>query len=413
MFARSLLAVALLIMTLAPAYGQTHARIEQQHRAWIENALWPQARLAGVSRSTFDAARGHMKIDWTLPGLVYPGRKGNGPEQHQSEFRAPRNYFNENAMESAARLGVSHSDNLASVLGRIERDTGVPWHVLLAIWGRESLFGKAPIPHEALRVLATRAYLDPRPSYYANELISALLLLEHGNFAPGALKSSWGGALGMPQFMPSSALRYARDADGDGKADIFRSEADTLASIAHYLESHGWVSGRDWGFEVSLPAALPCSLEGPDQMRSIADWERLGVTRVSGRKFPAHERMGAAYLVLPAGRYGPAFLATPNFGVLKDYNNSDLYALYVGNLADRIRYGSGSFRTEWKDIPGLGRQDVAEIQRRLVAQGYDVGGVDGLVGFKTRRAIGKWQEKANVTPTCFPTRATFHSLAKR
>jgi hypothetical protein len=211
--------------------------------------------------------------------------------------------------------------------------------------------------------------------------------------------------------MPSSFLQYAADGDGDGRADIWGSQADTMASIATYLARHGWVPGRDWGFEVSVPPSVSCTLEGPDQGRPIAEWEAMGIGRIGGRPFPAQERGGEGFLLMPAGRHGPAFLVTPNFYVLKDYNMSDLYALFVGHVGDRIAYGTGDFAGLWDDLAPLLRSDITAMQRGLEALGHDVGGTDGLPGFKTRRAIGRWQEARGEAATCFPEPAMVSQLA--
>ena len=130
---------------------------------------------------------------------------------------------------------------------KIEQRYGVPGHFLIAIWGRESAFGRAKIPYSAIRVLATKAYMSSRKDLFRQELLSALVMLQQGNLKSGNLKGSWAGALGQPQFMPSSYLKYAVDFDGDGKKDIWKSTPDTLASIANYLNKNGWVNRRDWG----------------------------------------------------------------------------------------------------------------------------------------------------------------------
>jgi membrane-bound lytic murein transglycosylase B len=224
------------------------------------------------------------------------------------------------------------------------------------------------------------------------------------------MKSSWAGALGQPQFLPSSYLKFAADGDGDGRADIWNSEPDTLASIARYLDAHGWVRGRDWGFEVTVPQGVSCALEGPDRGRRIADWAAMGVKRVGGKPFPAHELTGEGYLMMPAGRFGPAFIVTPNFYVLKQYNESDVYALFVGHAADRIAYGERRFAGGWTAIDRLNRADIAAMQRGLERLGHDVGGADGLAGFKTRRSIGAWQTKNGRAPTCFPDAGLVRAL---
>lgn len=244
--------------------------------------------------------------------------------------------------------------------------------------------------------------MSTRAEYFTQELIAALQIAEAGHVRPRSMKSSWAGALGQPQFMPSSFLGYAVDGDGDDRADIWASEADTIASIGAYLQRHGWVAGRDWGFEVRVPSSISCTLEGPDQGRPISDWSTMGVTRVSGRPFPDHEKSGEGFLLMPAGRFGPAFIVTPNFYVLKDYNMSDLYALFVGHVGDRIQFGVGDFSVSWENVGSLYRSDIAAMQRALEKKGHDVGGADGLPGFKTRRSIGRWQEATGRAATCFP-----------
>ncbi len=401
-------AAMVLAIMLAPGIStaQDRASVERQYQAWLTQTIWPAARAKGVSRATFQSAFDGVSLNWDLPDLVPPGMTARGSKpQAQAEFRSPGRYFSRGSVNGAASVGQQMAQRHATALTRTERATGVPGRIILAIWGRESAYGRADIPHDVFEVLGTKGFMSTRAAYFTQELIAALQIAEAGH-APGeAMKSSWAGALGQPQFMPSNFLKYAVDGNGDGRADIWRSEADTIASIGHYLARHGWVSGRDWGFEVRVPGTVSCALEGPDQGRSIAAWERLGITRVSGRPFPAHERRGEGYLMMPAGRNGPAFIVTPNFYVLKEYNKSDLYALFVGHVGDRIQFNVGDFTARWGAVGGLDRSDVAGMQAALVAMGHDVGGVDGLAGFKTRRSIGRWQEATGQAATCFPEAA--------
>jgi hypothetical protein len=205
-------------------------------------------------------------------------------------------------------------------------------------------------------------------------------------------------------------MAHAVDFAGDGRRDIWNSTPDVLASIANYLVDYGWVKGRDWGFEVSVPESVSCALEGPDRGRRISDWAAMGISRVNGKPFAAHEAAAEGYLLMPAGRHGPAFIVTPNFYVLKEYNESDLYALFVGHGADRIAYGDRTFSSTWGKVGGLYRSDIAAMQKALEQKGYDVGGADGLPGFRTRRSIGDWQAKNGKAPTCFPDKATVSAL---
>jgi lytic murein transglycosylase len=400
---------------LAPvqASAQDRARVEAQFQSWLAQTVWPQARAKGVSRATFNAAFDGVRLNWDLPDLVPPGSRAKTPKrQRQAEFGAPAKYFNRSSVRGATATGRKLAGQYAQTLARVERATGVPGHIILAIWGRESGYGRVAIPHDVFEVLGTKGFMSTRADYFTDELIAALQIAQAGHAPSGAMKSSWAGALGQPQFMPSSFLKYAADGNGDGRADIWRSEVDTLASIGNYLARHGWVTGRDWGFEVRVPASVSCTLEGPDQGRPINRWAAMGITRVNGKAFPTHEQSGEGYLLMPAGRGGPAFIVTPNFYVLKDYNMSDLYALFVGHVGDRIAYGMGDFEGRWGIVGRMYRSDIAAMQRGLEAMGHDVGGADGLPGFKTRRSIGRWQEARGQRATCFPEPGMKAALAR-
>lgn len=380
------------------------AAIERQFHAWLDSDIWPIASRSGVSRATFDVALAGVRLNWSLPDLVPPGAKPQTPKQHsQAEFRAPQAYFSERTLGAVIAGGRRRLGELGSTLADLERRYGVPGRILLAIWGRESGFGSAKIPYNAFEVLGTKAFMATRKDMFRDELVAALVMAQNSHVSISAMKSSWAGALGQPQFMPTSYLQHAADGDGDGKADIWNSRADTLASIANYLARHGWVASRDWGFEVRVPAAVSCALEGPDRGRTISQWAAMGVERVNGRPFPANEAASEGFLLFPAGRHGPAFVVTPNFYVLKDYNESDLYALFIGHAADRIQYGGKAFQGDWQAIGSMFRSDIAALQRLLEREGYDVGGADGFPGFRTRRSIGEWQAGQGVSPTCFPS----------
>ncbi|MGB3390855.1 MAG: lytic murein transglycosylase [Pseudaminobacter sp.] len=392
---------ALFLLVLLPVAASQAAKIDDQFQAWLRNDLWPDARSRGISQNTFNAAFAGISPNLKLPDLVLPGTKPKTPKkQHQAEFGSPGNYFA--PIGGVTSGGRSRAGQYGKTLAAIEKRFGVPGEVVLAIWGRESGFGAAKIPYNAFEVLGTKAFLATRKDMFRKEVLAALEMVERGLATPKDMKSSWAGALGQPQFLPTSFLKHAVDFDGDGRADIWGSVPDTLASIANYLAHYGWAKGRDWGFEVTVPAVVSCSLEGPDQGRRIADWAAMGVARVGGKPFPAHERRAEGYLLMPAGRNGPAFIVTPNFYVLKQYNESDLYALFIGHGADRIAYGDRAFAGAWGKVGGLYRSDIAAMQRGLEKAGYDVGGADGLPGFKTRRSIGAWQAKNGRAATCFP-----------
>lgn len=391
------------IISPLPAFAQSKPDVERQFQRWIASDLGPEARKTGISEKTLQAAFDGIKLNWSLPDLVPPGSKPpKQQDQSQAEFSSPGAYFNESRLQTLGLAGRGLAGTYAAGLKKIEAAYGVPGEIIIAVWGRESGFGKAKLPYSAIEVLATKAFMSTRKPMFREELIAALTMIERGDVSASAMKGSWAGALGQPQFMPTSYLKYAVDFDKDGHPDIWNSVPDTLASIANYLKQEGWQRGRDWGFEVSIPANVSCAQEGPDLAKPISAWASTGITRISGKAFPSHELTAPGMMLLPAGRNGPEFIVTPNFYVLKEYNNSDLYALFIGNLADRIAYGGGAFQAKWGDVGKMLRSDVLSMQKALVAKGYDVGNVDGLPGFKTRRSLGDWQAKAGLSPTCYP-----------
>lgn len=391
-----------IVFWLLPPGADAAIQLEQKFTRWIEQTVTPKARQRGISRRVLKASLGGLTPDLRLPDLRQPGTKaGRRKAYAQSEFSSPARYFSESNFNTYVKLGRAQLAKWSKELDVIERRYGVSRRIIAAIWARESGFGRAAIPHNAFRILATQAFMGHRKKLFEGELLAALEIAERGHISPAHMKSSWAGALGQPQFMPSKYLKYAVDFDGDGKRDIWNSAPDTLASIANYLKAHGWDGRRDWGFEADVPAEVSCALEGPEQGRKISAWAGMGITRVAGRKFPASELGKTGFLLMPAGRLGPAFIATPNFYVLKEYNESDLYALYVGHLADRFGRNAPLIG-KWRKLDSFSRGAVQVMQERLVARGYDVGGADGLVGFKTRTAIGIWQQKKGHRPTCFP-----------
>ncbi len=399
--------IAILFLSLflsGSALAASKEAVNKQFRTWIESSLWPQAQDEGISRTTFDSALTDVSVNLDLPDLVMPGEKPKPPKnQHQAEFSSPASYFSEKTISGLVSGGRARAAQFKNVLERIEKKYGVPRQYLLAIWGRESGFGTVKIPHDAFDVLATKAFMSSRREFFQTELLAALQILEKGYMDRAGMKTSWAGALGQPQFMPSSYLKYAVDFDGDGRRNIWGSEADTLASIANYLVQFGWKPGRGWGVEASLPENVSCALEGPDQGKSGAGWAALGVTSADGKPLAPKDLKAENLLLLPSGRNGPVFLATPNFYVIKSYNISDLYALFIGHVADRIAGGKAGFAAPWRPIDKMLRSDIGRMQKALQAKGYDIGNADGLPGFKTRRSIGEFQSKNGLAETCYPS----------
>ena len=383
------------------------AAADEAFKAWLAE-LWPEARAFGISRKTFDAAFRNVEPDLRLPDLAIPGRKQS--PRGQAEFtRPPQAYINSAQLARLAAAGRALQAEHAETLREIERRFGVEGHAVLAIWGRETAFGAHQLPHYAFRALATQAYLGCRKEMFRNELLHALKLVEEGSATFEQMRSSWAGAIGLPQVMPSEFHQFAYDLDGDGRKDIWTSIPDSLATIARQLQAKGWVKGQTWGYEVRLPPTVDCSLEGPANARPLSEWIAMGVRRAFNRQFPAHVRSEEAYLMAPGGAYGPVFLVLENYRVIRRYNMSDLYAVFVGNLADRIA-GGGDFETPWQNITQLSTREVEEIQRLLKELGYAIGEVDGKIGSITRWQIGKYQKDNRLKVDCWPTKELLQRL---
>lgn len=364
-------------------------------------ALWPDAQKLGITKPVFDAAVRDLAPDLGLPDLIVPGRQKAEP-RGQAEFtRPPQDYVNKSTLAKLADQGRALAIKHVDALRRIEKEIGVDRHVVLAIWGRETAYGTYKLPHDAIRVLATQAYFGRRKEMFREELLHALKMLQDG-IPRERMRASWAGAMGLTQFMPTEFEKHGIDMDGDGQVDLFNSVPDALASAARQLKEKGWVTGLSWGFEVRRPAGADCALEGPTSERPISAWASLGYARAAGRSFSEPQLAATAYLMQPAGTYGPVFLVTENFKVFRRYNMSDLYALFVGNLADRIA-GGGDFEAPWSDPRQLATRDIEEIQRHLKTSGEPVEKIDGKIGSGTRQQIGNYQNRNKLKADCWPT----------
>jgi membrane-bound lytic murein transglycosylase B len=348
--------------------------------------VWSQAKARGVSRRTFEAAMGGFS----------PLSKVMDLTRKQPEFTSTvADYIGKRVTDSQAGTGQGKRGEWAQTLAAIEQRYGVQGEVVVAIWGIETNFGGFLGGTNTVHALATLTHGGYRADYFGKELITALVILEQGHVAPVNMVGSWAGAMGHPQFMPSSFMRYAVDFKGNGSKDIWGSVPDALASAANYLREHGWRAGETWGYEVRLPAGFNYGNVWQEISATLGDWRDVGVTRANGRAFPRETDVARMYM--PMGGSGPVFLVLPNFGVIKRYNNSDSYALAVGHLADRI-LGSRGFVAAWPNDTALDRAGRETLQALLKRRGYDIGPVDGVIGSKTRGAVMDFQTRAGLLP---------------
>ncbi|MFM2421791.1 MAG: hypothetical protein RL291_321 [Pseudomonadota bacterium] len=326
----------------------------------------------------------------------------------QPEFsRSAGEYVNLLVSETRIEMGREKATEHARLLGELERKFGVPGTVLVAIWGVESNFGASMGSRSVIRSLATLALMDQRrPLFWRGELLAALTILERGDIALEQFVGSWAGAMGHTQFIPSTYLAHAVDADGDTKRNIWSSITDALGSTASYLKASDWDSEVPWGFEVTLPPNHDFSANGPGSVATIQQWIERGVaiTDVKQRTFAdtGAKDVGPLTLHLPAGADGPAFLTSKNFRALLRYNNAVSYALAVAHLSDRIA-GRGTFAKAWPETDkALSRSEREELQSLLIKRGFDVGAIDGFIGTQTRNAIRAYQKSAGLVEDGHP-----------
>jgi membrane-bound lytic murein transglycosylase B len=382
--------LALLALTLAPLSAPARA---QNSFSQFEAKLWPDAQAQGVTRATFDLA---------MKGVT-PDPRVIAATKRQPEYGKPfGNYVNAVASRSRIARGQRKIKEWAKTFGEVEKKFGVGRYILTALWGIETDYGAERDNWDVFRSLATLGFVGYRDPYFRNELIVAMKIMQDGHFPRRRMVSSWAGAMGQTQFMPSNIVDYAIDFSGDGKSDIWTNVPDVLASTANYLHKEHWQDGLPWGFEVEIP-------KGFDMMRShasFAEWRALGVRRADGKQFPA----GNGILFFPAGYKGPAFIVTPNYDVLKEYNNSDAYAVGVGHLADRLR-GATPIKAKWPaDDHQLSRDARIALQKKLATLGYQVHDFEGHIDFDLRDNIRAEQKKYGLVPDGNPTAALLARL---
>ncbi|BAI96492.1 hypothetical protein Sj15T_08040 [Sphingobium sp. TA15] len=343
---RSSIMSLLLGLAAVMAGGLTADSVSAQEdvafRAYLES-LRPKARAMGIR---------DMTLDSVFPGLT-PNPRVIQLDQNQpgGGAYAPIPNFEPYRRQhvDAARIGRGRTAYLANRarLARTEAETGVPEEIMVAIYGHETNYGAYTGDFDLIRSLATLSYEGRRRALFEPELLATLKMLDNG-VPRSRLVGSWAGATGYPQFLPSVYLRLGRDGDGDGRVDIWNSEADALASIANYFVHAGWRRGQPWGIAVSVPAGLdrsalaartsparcPRVFNRHSRWLSMAEWRRMGIVP-SGGGWPADRVM--ATLLEPDGPGKTAYLLTSNYRAILDYNCSNFYALSVGLLADAVK----------------------------------------------------------------------------
>jgi len=380
----------------APQTPPLAAYDQQGFEGWKQGFL---ARKGGARRADYARELEGLTPDPTVIRL----------DRNQPEFSKPAGAYVQNAV-TPVRIAQA-KQRIDRVPWSVVQRFGVPSEILVGVWAQESAFGQVQGDYDVIRSLATLAYDGRRRDWAEGQLKDALDIVVDGRRERAGLKGSWAGAMGQTQFMPDNYLRLGVDQDGDGKVDIWRDDADALASAANLLAQAGWKRGQGWGYEVTLPSGFDyAEAEGPKH--NWAYWAGKGVRLAQGGTPNGAEALEEATILLPQGANGPAFLALPNHYVIRRYNNSVSYALAIGLTGDGIM-GKPGLTKAWPNDPSMTRDQRIGAQRALTQLGYDTQGVDGVIGSNTRAALRRWQIANNRIADGYLTPALADELIRR
>ena len=393
---RTLVAISLSTLALvARAETETTATPAFEQ---CKQALGEKAVAAGVREST---------VKSVMAGVVHLDRVIE-LDRRQPEFTTTfADYLNRRVNDARVGKGRELLAEHRELLDRVTAETDVPAPYLAAFWGLETNYGSYFDKMQVPSALATLACDARRSSFFTEQWIAALRIIDEGAIPADQMEGSWAGAMGHVQFMPTVFLKHAVDADGDGRRDLWNSLPDAMMSAGRFLESMGWDGDYRWGREVLLPDNFDFSLADGRRL-PLADWRKMGITDAFGNRL-ANEPIEAA-LIVPSGHQGPAFLVYSNFRVIMGWNRSEFYAIAVGHLADRIA-GAGKLQNPPpEDQPALSRNQVLELQQALNDKGYPSGEPDGILGSNTRKAIRAYQKAEGLVADGFPSEQVLVAL---
>lgn len=320
---RTIIGALALVLIALPAFAQS-----QSFDSWLAN-FKTRARAQGISEATLQSAFAN----------VTPSQRVIELDQKQPEKKIGFDQYQKNVLTQARiTQGRQQLQENWNTLRKVESQYGVQAQYIVALWGMETSYGKNTGGFDIISALATLAWEGRRSEYFTSELITALKILQAGHIDRNDFKGSWAGAMGHVQFMPTSWVRFAVDYDGDGRKDIWTTRSDALASAASYLSGSGWVYGQRWGREVRLPANFDSALIGKAIRKPLTEWSRLGIRSVDGSPLPNDANV-SAFVVVPQGANGKAYLGYQNLANIMKWNNSSYFAISVGQLADAISSG--------------------------------------------------------------------------
>jgi lytic murein transglycosylase len=354
-----------------------------------------------VSKMKAEAvSRGHSKatVDRFFSG-VRQDPKVIRADRSQGIFQMSFTDFSRRLIsQNRVANGQRNAQKWDAVFDRIEREYGVNSGVLLAFWAFETDYGAVQGDFNTVNALMTLSHDCRRPELFQPQVFAAIELFENGDLDPARTTGAWAGEIGMVQMLPGDIIENGVDGDGDGQVRLKTSPPDALMSGGNMLRDLGWRANEPWLVEISVPSNLDWSKTGLDKSMKVSDWERLGVKARSGG-LPAKSLQ--ASVLLPQGRNGPAFLAYPNFQVYFEWNKSFVYVTTAAYFATRLE-GAPVF-SAGNPSPALSGNQMKSLQQKLETRGHDVGGIDGILGAKTRAAVQKEQMRLNLPADAWPT----------
>jgi lytic murein transglycosylase len=383
---------------LMPAFAQSpypppnppNCRNTGSFEGWLDG-FRREALSGGVSRATVEGALGGMAMD---PSVISRDRRQGFFAQSFLAFSGKL------ISQNRIQVGIARLKQHRELFKRVEKQYGVPGPVIAAFWALESDFGAVTGNYPVLRALATLAYDCRRPEMFRAELLEALRIIDRGDLTATDMVGAWAGELGQTQFLPSHYFKYAVDFDGDGRRNLMTSVPDVIASSANFLAALGWQRDQPWLQEVRVPADLAWEQADLAIQHPRSQWASWGVTRADGRALPADAL--PASLLLPMGRYGPAFLGYQNFQIYLKWNQSLNYCVTAAYLATRLD-GAPAMRRGSREAPDLTMEQVRELQQLLVRRGWEVGEIDGKIGAATRASVKAAQLKYGLPADSYPT----------
>jgi lytic murein transglycosylase len=378
------------VLFVGSAALATDCRDNGPFEPWLER-FKAEAIKQGISRNAVAAAGPYLVFDQRIVNIDHGQRIF---AQSFLEFSGK--------MLPAYRLqqGAAQIKKYQPVFDRAEKQYGVPAAVITGFWGLESDFGSNQGKDNSIKSLTTLAYDCRRADMFRGHLFDALRLIERGDLQPADMLGSWAGELGQTQMMPSEYIKWAVDYDGDGKRNLIRSVPDVIGSTANYLVSLGWKRGEPWLEEVRVPAKLPWDQADLTVQHPRSQWATWGVTRPDGRALQ-NDGMKAS-LLLPMGRFGPAFLAYDNFQAYLKWNASLTYSTTAAYYATRLA-GAPAMQKGTGTVAAFTMDQTKELQQYLIKAGHDVGGADGKLGTSTRNAVRAMQIKFGLPADSYPT----------